>query len=216
VPEKLPLPERKGLIPGIVAPDEFDRKKDEPVLPLVWQWNHNPDNQRWSLDARKGFLRLTTGRVDTSVWYAKNTLTQRTFRPVCSGSTSMDISNMKDGDVAGLVLLQRNYGLVGVRIHGNEKSIIMMNATDNSPVVAEHIPLKQKVIHLRADADFTDNKDVAEFYYSLDGKNWTKIGTQLKMAYTLPQHFMGYRFGLFNYATKTTGGFVDFDYFRIK
>ncbi|HNX12397.1 MAG TPA: hypothetical protein PKH68_05355 [Paludibacteraceae bacterium] len=26
---------------------------------------------------------------------------------------------------------------------------------------------------------------------------------------------MGYRYGLFNYATKTTGGYVDFDYFNI-
>jgi hypothetical protein len=34
------------------------------------------------------------------------------------------------------------------------------------------------------------------------------------MAYTLP-HFMGYRFGLFNYASKEVGGFVDFDFFHI-
>jgi hypothetical protein len=34
------------------------------------------------------------------------------------------------------------------------------------------------------------------------------------MVYTL-DHFMGYRFGLFNYATKEAGGFVDFDYFHI-
>jgi hypothetical protein len=34
------------------------------------------------------------------------------------------------------------------------------------------------------------------------------------MAYTLP-HFMGYRFGLFNYATQNAGGFVDFDFFHI-
>lgn len=26
---------------------------------------------------------------------------------------------------------------------------------------------------------------------------------------------MGYRFALFNYATETAGGFVDFDYFRV-
>jgi hypothetical protein len=26
---------------------------------------------------------------------------------------------------------------------------------------------------------------------------------------------MGYRFALFNYATKTTGGYADFDYFHI-
>ena len=48
----------------------------------------------------------------------------------------------------------------------------------------------------------------------LDGKSWTPIGDPLKMAYTLP-HFMGYRFGLFDYATKTPGGFVDFDFFHV-
>jgi hypothetical protein len=34
------------------------------------------------------------------------------------------------------------------------------------------------------------------------------------MSYTLP-HFMGYRFGLFNFATKSAGGFIDFDYYHI-
>ena len=55
---------------------------------------------------------------------------------------------------------------------------------------------------------------MASFYYSLDGKTWLAIGGPLKMAYTLP-HFMGYRFGLFNYATQQAGGYADFDYFRI-
>ncbi len=215
VPATLPLPASKGLIPGIVASDEFTRKKGEPALPLVWQWNHNPVHENWSVTARKGFLRLTTGRIDSSVLSAKNTLTQRTFGPVCSGKTSLDVSNMKDGDVAGLVLLQRNYGLVGVKITGNSKIIIMINATDNKPVEAEQVPLTQNIIYFKADCDFTNRKDVADFYYSVDGKTWKKIGTQLKMAYTLPQHFMGYRFGLFNYATKNTGGSADFDFFRI-
>ncbi len=215
VPETLPLPASKGLIPGIVASDEFSRKKREPALPLAWQWNHNPVHENWSVTARKGFLRLTTGRIDSSVLSAKNTLTQRTFGPVCSGITSLDVSNMKDGDVAGLVLLQRNYGLVGVKITGNSKTIIMINATDNKPVEAEQVPLAQNIIYFKAECDFTNRKDVADFYYSLDGKTWKKIGTQLKMAYTLPQHFMGYRFGLFNYATKNTGGSADFDFFRI-
>jgi hypothetical protein len=34
------------------------------------------------------------------------------------------------------------------------------------------------------------------------------------MKYTLP-HFMGYRFGLFNFATQTPGGRADFDFFHI-
>lgn len=214
VPETLDLPASKGLIPGLVHSDDFNRKKGEPALPLVWQWNHNPDHKHWSLTARKGFLRITTGRVDTSILLAKNMLTQRTIGPVCSGSTSLDVSGMKDGDFAGLCLLQKNYGVVGVRVDGNKKSIVMINATGGNPVEAATIPLNQKTVYFKAECDFTDRKDVADFFYSLDGKTWTPIGTQLKMAYTLP-HFMGYRFGLFNYATKSAGGYADFDFFHI-
>ncbi len=215
VPETLNLPASKGLIPNIVASDEFTRKKGDPSLPLVWQWNHNPDNRFWSLSERAGFLRLKNGRVDTSILLAKNMLTQRTIGPVSSGSISIDVSKMKDGDFAGLCLLQKNYGVVGVRSEGNKKSIVMINATGGKVVEAASIPLDQNTIHFKTECDFTNKKDVADFFYSLDGKSWKSIGTQLKMAYTLP-HFMGYRFGLFNYATKDAGGFVDFDYFHIK
>ena len=214
VPGTLNLPANKTLIPGIVNSDEFSRKKNEPALPLVWQWNHNPDNKSWSLKARTGYLRITNGRTDTSILFAKNMLTQRTVGPVCTGSTSLDISNMKDGDFAGLCLLQKNYGVVGVRINGNDRSIVMINATGGKPVEAAQIPLDQKTVYFKAECNFTDKKDVADFFYSLDGKLWKPIGTQLKMAYTLP-HFMGYRFGLFNYATKNAGGYADFDFFHI-
>jgi beta-xylosidase len=45
VPDTLNLPPSRGLIPGIVASDEFERREGERPLPLVWQWNHNPDKQ---------------------------------------------------------------------------------------------------------------------------------------------------------------------------
>ena len=102
VPDTLNLPASKGLIPGIVASDEFDRRPGDPALPLVWQWNHNPDNQLWSVTQRPGFLRLTTGRVDADFLTARNTLTQRTIGPECSGTTAIDVTHMKDGDFAGL------------------------------------------------------------------------------------------------------------------
>jgi beta-xylosidase len=202
------------LIPGIVDSDEFTRKKGDRALPLVWQWNHNPDNSLWSINARKGYLRLTTGRIDTSFLSARNSLTQRTVGPVCSGAISLDVSNMKDGDFAGLGLLQKNYGLLGVRVEADKKVIVMINASTGKPVEAATIPLNQKTVFFKAQCDFTDRKDVADFFYSLDGKKWMAIGTQLKMAYTIPQ-FIGYRFALFNYATKNIGGFADFDYFHI-
>jgi len=214
VPETLDLPASKGLIPGIVASDEFKRKKGERDLPLVWQWNHNPDNRFWSVTQRKGFLRLTTGRIDSNVLTARNMLTQRTIGPVCSGTIAMETAGMKNGDFAGLCLLQSNYGLVGVKMVNGAKSIYMVNVGSGQPVEQASIPLSAKKVYFKAECDFRELTDVARFYYSLDGKKWNVIGEPLKMKYLLT-HFMGYRFGLFNYATKETGGYVDFDYFKI-
>jgi len=214
VPDTLNLPAKKSLIPGIVAADEFDRHDGEPALPLVWQWNHNPDNELWSVTARPGFLRLTTGRVDTDCLSARNTLTQRTLGPECSAATAVDVSHLKDGDFAGLALLQKNYGLIGVKADTGTNFIVMVNAASGSPVVVQTVLLAQPTVFLKADCDFKDRADTAHFFYSLDGKSWTPFGNALKMSYTLP-HFMGYRFGLFNYATKNPGGFADFDFFHV-
>jgi beta-xylosidase len=214
VPDALNLPASKGLIPGIVASDEFNRAPGDPVLPLVWQWNHNPDNNLWSLTQRPGFLRLTTGRVDADFLSARNTLTQRTIGPECSGATAIDVTHMKDGDFGGLGLLQKQYGLVGVKRDGGTHFIVMISAQSASPVEVEKVPLTQKTVYLKAECDFKNRADTARFFYSLDGGSWTPIGGELKMVYTLP-HFMGYRFALFNYATRTPGGFADFDCFRI-
>ena len=66
----------------------------------------------------------------------------------------------------------------------------MINAGTGNPEEVQSIPLNQNVVYLKAECDFTNRKDIADFYYSLDGKTWTSIGTPLKMSYTLP-HFMG-------------------------
>ena len=217
VPETLDLPASKGLIPGIVNNDEFTRKKGESALPLVWQWNHNPDNNLWSVIERKGFLRLKTGRIDSLFLKSRNTLTQRTFGPQCSGFTSLDVSNLKDGDFAGLCVFQRKFGQVGVKMLNGEKFLFMVSNKTDKPTELQSIPLFQNKVYLKIECDFRDKTDVAEFFYSLDSEDsgWKKIGGELKMEYTLMEHFMGYRFGLFNYSSKTAGGYVDFDYFHI-
>lgn len=215
VPVALNLAPGKGLIPGIVAPDEFTRNEGDPALPLVWQWNHNPNNQLWSVTKRKGYLRLETGRSDTTFLSARNTLTQRTIGPQCSGSASLDVSNMKDGDIAGLGLLQKKYGLIGVRCENGKKSVVVVNAETGRALIKNIGPLEQQTIHFKIECDFLNLNDTATFFFSLNGKSWTQVDTQLKMTYTLP-HFMGYRFALFNYGTRETGGFVDFDFFHIE
>jgi beta-xylosidase len=214
VPETLPLPANKSLIPGIVASDEFARRAGEPALPLVWQWNHNPDNQLWSVTERPGYLRLRTGRVDSSFLLARNTLTQRTIGPQCAGTTALEVAHLREGDFAGLGMLQRRYGLVGVQVRNGSRAIVMVSAETEKPVELQHLPLTQNRVYFRIACDFQDRRDMATFFYSLDGRTWQPVGGPLKMAYTLP-HFMGYRFGLFHYATQSAGGYADFDYFRI-
>jgi len=214
LPATLDLPASRGLMPGIVASDEFDRQPGQPALPLVWQWNHNPDPALWSLSTRPGWLRLTTGRVDADFVAARNTLTQRTFGPRCSATTLIDASAMRDGDVAGLGLLQKQYGYIGVRVEGDERYVVAVCVERDAVVATQRVPLAGTTVWLRAECDFGDRRDTAGFAYSLDGQTWTALGRPLRMAYTLP-HFMGYRFGLFNFATKAPGGAADFDFFRV-
>lgn len=195
--------------------DDISFQSSDAKLALEWQWNHNPDNANWSLTARPGYLRLTTGRVSTSILDARNTLTQRTFGPTSTGVTAVETGQMKDGDYAGLSAFQSKYGFVGVKKSGNSKAIVMVNASSGSAVEVASVALTQDKVYFKVYCDFKNRTDKAYFYYSLDGTNWTAIGNTLQMSYTMP-HFMGYRFALFNYATKSTGGYAEFDYFRIQ
>lgn len=223
-PATLDVDDNQEGLGNLVTSDEFDRQPGNP-LPLAWQWNHNPDSRFWSIGQRSGHLRLTTGRVDEDVLSARNMLTQRTFGPVSSATTKIDVAHMKDGDCAGLIALQRRYGFVGVKAEGDNKAIVMVSVPPDQPgqrrrrqstppEEVERVPLSQSTVYLRIDCDFRNRTDKACFYYSLDGETWTRIGSVLQMAYTLP-HFMGYRFGLFNFATRTAGGSVDFDYYHV-
>ena len=94
--------------------------------------------------------------------------------------------------------------------------------TDVQSKTIESVELKQPKVWLRIDADFRPQKerkgmmpgtDLATFYYSLDGEEWTKIGSDYKMGFDWRRFFMGQKFGIFCYATKKAGGYVDVDEF---
>lgn len=213
-----PLP---GTTPKpLVISDEFEYGENR--LALNWQWNHNPDQARWSVTERPGYLRLTTGHVTDSVEFARNTLTQRTEGPACVGTTVVDIANMKPGDRAGLVALQYVFGSIGIQVDENGDRYAAMSINGRAEgrereIAVERFRYDGDRIYLQIECRFDngDSEDLAHFRYSSDGDTWHSIGKPLPMQYKL-EHFMGYRFGLYNYATKQTGGYVDFDYFRYK
>lgn len=205
LPSSLPAP--------LVISDEFEY--DDNKLLLNWQWNHNPDNRLWSVTERPGWLQLETGNLASSVLFARNTLTQRTEGPACIGITAMDVSHMKSGDHAGLVALQNHFGTVGVQVAANGERYVAMcaNRGDGGEEAIERVPYGDSLIYLKIHFNFENSADMASFYYSANGEEWKQIGSSLKMKYTL-DHFMGYRIGLFNYASKHVGGHADFDFFR--
>jgi beta-xylosidase len=215
---------------AIVKSDDFSNEK----MGLHWQWNHNPIDNAWSLTERPGFLRLKTNRVVENLYLAPNTLTQRMEGPTCTATVVLDYSKMKDGDCAGFAAFNSDTGALTVKRVGKafflEMEEMSVQLTDREKAVTkvdqkmiEGIALsllspKSKKIWLRIDADFRagerGGRDAANFYYSFDGENFKQIGTKdYRMRFDWRRFFMGSKFALFNYATKKSGGFADFESF---
>jgi len=205
---------------SIVCADDFSGEK----LGLHWQWNHNPVDKAWSLTERPGYLRLKTARVVPNLYLAPNTLTQRMEGPKCTGSVALDLSKMKDGDIAGLAAFNDNSAVMAIKKVGKKLTLELSEQkvklsqrekkVENVDIkVVESVELKQQKIWLRIDANFVPRTDIANFSYSLDGKEWTKIGGDYRMGFDWQRFFMGTKFGIFNYATKKVGGYVDVDEF---
>lgn len=205
-------------------------------LKLYWQWNHNPIDEAWSLAERPGYMRLKTARVVDNLNLAPNTLTQRMGAPLSTGTICIDVANMKDGDHAGLAAFNGDSGVLQIVKKGGkyvlqlteEKSVFKRprNIERVDVEVLEEVKLNikstkatdtkknQKLVYLRVHGDFNENRDMAAFSYSLDGENFTPIGREVKMVFDYLRHFMGTKFAIFNYATKSTGGYVDVDWFK--
>ncbi|TWF41742.1 beta-xylosidase [Chitinophaga polysaccharea] len=192
---------------AVKAPATTDEFNTTP-LGLQWQWNHNPDNSKWSLTERKGYMRLHASYA-TNWKEARNTLTQRVQGPSSTGIVEMDIAGLKDGDIAGLGIFEEPYAFIGIRKEAAGAQLVMVN---DGKVIDSIAAIAQKNIWFRAAA--TDKGFIASFSYSLDGKRFIPFGNQLKMGLGLP--WTANRFALFNFNTITgnEGGYADFNWFH--
>lgn len=184
--------------------DEFNTTK----LGLQWQWNHNPDNNRWSLSERKGYMRLEASYAK-ELTTARNTLTQRVQGPLSTGTVEMDASGLKDGNVAGFGVFQDPYAYVAVRQDNGIRKLIVCHKGKQTTVIEN---LKQDKVWFRA--RITDKDFTARLYYSLDGKDFSPAGEVLHMDLGYP--WTANRFALLNYSETEEGvdGVADFNWFR--
>ena len=186
--------------------DEFSQQS----LGLQWQWNHNPDHSKWSLKERKGHMRLHASFAD-DITMARNTLTQRVQGPASEGIVEMDVSGLKDGNIAGFGIYQKPHAYIAIRKEGNAKTLIMVN--DNK-VIDSIKNFSANKIWIKANATHIAYK--AALAYSLDGKKFIPFGNELNMA--LGYSWTANRFALLNFSTKKEGenGYADFNWFHFK
>lgn len=187
--------------------DDFSQSQ---LLP-IWQWNHNPDDKRWSINKRKGVLRLHTMPASQLLW-ARNTLTQRVIGPQSITTVEVNVSRLEEGDIAGLGNINIPYSYIGlIRIDGN--TIVRWFDRHTNEITDTKVTLNNDKIWFRFSGDY-DN-DCGEYAYSLDGINFIKPGKKILLGYQLVT-FQGSRLGLFAYNTlDRNGGYADFDNFVV-
>lgn len=180
-----------------------------PALANVWQWNHVPDDARWSLRERRGYLRLHAMPAP-DFWWARNTLTQRAIGPRSTPTTILETAGMRPGDVAGLGLLTRPYAWIGVR-RGDDGA--WLEQFDQTTGDTARVRLTAGRVWLRAEADFLTER--TRFSYSTDGTRFAPLGAPFTTVFQL-KTFQGVRYALFHYnARGAAGGHADFDAMRV-
>jgi beta-xylosidase len=184
-----------------------------------WEWNHNPDTSKFSVN---NGLTLSTATVTNDLYHARNTLSHRILGPTSSGTVVIDFSGMADGDRAGLACLRDSSAWIGVRKDGSTVKVSMWNgltmtsswATSSTGSEQGSASTSGSRIWLRINADIhVGSGKQARFYYSNDGNSFTQMGSlTLGNAW---QFFPGYRYAIFNFATKALGGKIQVSKFTV-
>lgn len=207
---------------GMVSPPANPNTFSESTLGPEWEWNHNPDNTKWS--SGEGLV-LQAATVTSDLYSARNTLTRRMPGPTPTATIELDYSSMQSGDVAGLAALRDVSAWIGVKKGADGATRVVMTSGVNldsswntsstgSEVASEAID--GGTIWLRVEANIRTDAGggTAKFHYSTDGTTFTELGNTLTMNKNWT-FFLGYRFGIFSYATTGLGGSVTVKSFEI-
>ena len=95
------------------ASDDFT----DTELGLQWQWNANPKKEWYALTGTN--LRLNAVKKNSVYGDMPNLLIQKWPAPEFTCVTKLDLSNLADGDEAGVISMGMTYGLVTFKKNGN-------------------------------------------------------------------------------------------------
>jgi beta-xylosidase len=213
VPERARKPINGFPFAEPATSDDFASAK----LGLQWQWNHNPDNRRWSLRERPGYLRLHA-TVAPDFWHAPNTLTQKAQGPKSRAVVKLDISHLRPGDRCGFGTLGQISASIAASREAGGKPFLTMSvseSTEKGPRIDPRVirePIAGDALWIGVDADFVGNQ--GGLSYSLDGRSWKALGGRFPLAFAWRTGtFQGEQFAISCYNPQASAGYLDIDSF---
>ena len=211
--------------PAFVHDDNFDGKSLNPH----WQWNHVPDDSKWSITEQPGVLRLHS--LPAADFYsARNSLCQRPPGPESTMTVELYTAGMVAGDTAGLALLSSPYAWIGVVKSAEGATLRMVSGPRRgrrfdrrpaapAPTTEPFISATTPPEHLLMSVHCNFDNYQAIFSWSSDGQQFTPLGETFRMEFQLTT-FQGVRPSLFHFNTSgqsggQSGGHVDFDNYTV-
>ena len=193
------------------APYERNENFNGKTLGRIWQWNHNPDDTKWSL--KNGRLRLQSMPAEQLMW-ARNTLTQRVIGPTSVTTVELYTQGMKDGDVAGLGNINVPCSWIGIVKDGKSLTLRCFEQATNDTTDISLSSISVTKLWLRMVGNYDHNS--AHYEYSLDGTSYQQMGREMPLSYQLIS-FQGSRHALFVFNHKgVKGGYAEFDNFTVE
>ena len=192
-----------GKVSPISGP-QTDDDFNSPTLAPYWQFNHNPDNSKWSLTTRPGYLSIEALRAP-KLRDARNSFTQKIMGYSGEASTELDCNQLQNGQRAGLHCIGGVHNAIGIERSGG-KNYLYVEIDGTAERLQE---ITATTVYLKVTLDAHRNSN--QFHYSLDGINYTACKDPFK------QHeasWKGPRVGIFSYNTSQDGGRADFNWFK--
>jgi beta-xylosidase len=191
-----------GSVYPISIPQSSDEFNDQ-TLGLQWAWNHNPDNQAWSLTDSPGNL-ILFALPSVNFIKAKNTLTQKTMGNQGEAVTYIDGSKMKNGQKAGLCVMGKSYGLLGIKKVGGQLYLF----TEIKGIESQQ-KINTSKIFLKVELKSLSGQN--RFYYRIDNQSYQSAGETFEI---INGFWKGPKIGLFNFNEEGGSGIASFDWFH--
>jgi beta-xylosidase len=175
---------------------------NSPLLKPEWEWNYQPDDTKWSLTERPGFLRLRAFSSIRSGDFKTvgNVITQRSFRTRRNEVTvQLDLAGMADGQEAGIAHFARTYATLSVVQDGTARRLAFNANGIREPgrlVTGSNLWLRSS----------WGVDGISQFSFSVDGRSFQMIGQLYQLTWG---NYRGDRIGIFTSNSTGASGYLD-------